>query len=52
MKGIEIYGNSTQMEDGRNTPVYTEDNIKICQREKLFQTLGLFGLRHKTVRCH
>jgi len=33
------------MEDGRNIPVYTEDNIKICHREKLFQTLGFFDLR-------
>jgi hypothetical protein len=40
------------MEDDRNIPVYMEDNIKICYREKLFQTLGLFDLRHNTVRYH
>jgi hypothetical protein len=52
MKGSKICGNSTQMEDDRNIPVYMEDNVKICYREKLFQTLGLFDLRHNTVRCY
>lgn len=40
------------MEDGRNIPVNMEDKIKVCHREKLFQTLGLFDLRRNIVRCY